>query len=110
MNWIELTSVSQLAELLHSFNGKPDSPFVIFKNSTRCGASRMAKAFFEKHFIASIPVYLVNVVENRPVSNEIVKLFNIEHESPQVLVIKNNNCIYNRSHSSIDPSEILTVF
>jgi bacillithiol system protein YtxJ len=109
MNWIELTSVTQLSELLHSFNNKPDTTFIIFKNSSRCGASRMAKTFFEKHFKASVPAYLVNVVENRPVSNEITKLFNIQHESPQVLVIKKNKCIYNRSHSSIDPSEILTV-
>ncbi len=33
-------------------------------------------------------------------------MFNIHHESPQVLVIKNGECIYDESHMGINMGDI----
>jgi len=45
------------------------------------------------------PVYLLDLLKYPDVSAKIRDLYNIRHESPQVLVIKNGKCIYTASHS-----------
>lgn len=106
MNWIEITE----AEAIKTFNEEslknPERGFVIFKHSTRCSTSRMALRLFESGWEHSVPAYLINVVENRPASNQVASQYRISHESPQILVIKNGACIYNASHSSIDPHDV----
>ncbi|MGC8020649.1 monothiol bacilliredoxin BrxC family protein [Salmonella enterica] len=39
-------------------------------------------------------------------SNEVAEMFSVHHESPQVLLIKNGECIYDESHQGITMSEI----
>lgn len=103
MNWIELTEAEQVKKISHDSKADPARTFVIFKHSTRCSTSRMALRFFENGWNETVPAYKINVVENRPASNEAVGLFQVGHESPQVLVIRNGACIYNASHAEIDP-------
>ncbi|HMT30152.1 MAG TPA: bacillithiol system redox-active protein YtxJ [Bacteroidia bacterium] len=107
MNWIELTETEQINAInLESINN-PDKSFVIFKHSTRCSTSRLALRMFEAQWTNSIPAYLINVVEHRQVSNKTAADYEILHESPQVLVIKNGECIYNASHSYIDAQSVI---
>lgn len=100
MNWENLIS-DHLPEA--------NFPIVIFKHSPRCSISNMAKARFERHWPTDLktPVYLVDVILQRPLSNAIASKFNIEHQSPQVLVIKNNKCIYTESHNGISAEEVI---
>ncbi|MDQ3050230.1 MAG: bacillithiol system redox-active protein YtxJ [Bacteroidota bacterium] len=107
MNWIEITDASTINELKLESEQHPDKVFVIFKHSTRCGTSRMAKNLFESEWTIPLPVHLVNIVESRMVSNSISSAFMVQHESPQVLVIKKGSSIYNNSHSYINAAEIL---
>jgi len=51
------------------------------------------------------PNYL-DLLTHRHVSNEIATLFNIEHESPQIILVKNGVCIYHASHSDIRVADI----
>jgi bacillithiol system protein YtxJ len=45
---------------------------------------------------------LIDVISNRARSDEIAQQFDVEHESPQVLVIDdNNNVIWSGSHRSV---------
>ena len=44
----------------------------------------------------------------RDLSGLIAEKFNIQHESPQLLVIKNGKCIYDASHMSISVKSIRT--
>jgi len=106
MNWIQLTDVEAIKKFNEESKQNPDRSFVIFKHSTRCSTSRMALKMFESGWENSIPAYFVNVVENRPASNQVANQYRVEHESPQILVIKNGQCIYDASHSSIDPHEV----
>lgn len=106
MNWIEITDAGIIGDIKLESEQHPDKLFVIFKHSTRCATSRMAKNLFESEWNIPYPVHLVNVVESRMVSNSISSAFMVQHESPQVLVIKKGKSIYDNSHSYINATEI----
>lgn len=104
MNWIELTEQSQIDLIKEKSKEKPQ---VIFKHSTRCSISSVAKSRLERS--ASFPdadFYFLDLIQYRSVSDKVSELFSVYHESPQVLVIRNGECIYDESHSSISMDEI----
>lgn len=104
MNWIPLCSVEELEQLIRKSEQQPQ---VIFKHSTRCSISSVAKSRLEKaEAPAEIPFYYLDLISYRPLSNSIAERFGIEHESPQVLVIKNGQCVYDESHMGIDMEDI----
>lgn len=106
MNWIPLVSEDQLKGLIEQSKQKPQ---VIFKHSTRCSISNVAKSRLEKSNIpAHIDFYYLDLLSHRTISNTIAREFEVAHESPQVLVIKNGSCVYHESHMGIDMSEILS--
>ncbi|MCI9845066.1 bacillithiol system redox-active protein YtxJ [Flavobacterium pectinovorum] len=101
INWTELTDLLQLQEIEAISNEKP---VVIFKHSTRCSISRMALKQFERKFDLNDTVepYFLDLIAHRDVSNEIARRFNVYHESPQLILIKNGKAVYDVSHSDID--------
>jgi bacillithiol system protein YtxJ len=104
MKWIELTEESQLNEIKAQSN---EIPQVIFKHSTRCSISAMAKSRLERATaFPDINYYLLDLIQHRNISQKIAEDFNIHHESPQILLIKNGDCIYDESHSGINMDEI----
>lgn len=109
MNWKEITSPEEIKSIALDSTTNPGSVYVIFKHSTRCSTSRMALRMFESDWNHPAATYLINVVENRASSNEATSLFGIVHESPQVLVIKNGECVYNASHSQIDAESVMHI-
>jgi bacillithiol system protein YtxJ len=79
-------------------------PVVLFKHSTRCSISRMALKQFDTEFNypnEKIVWYLLDLLNHRDLSNEIAHRYNITHQSPQILVIKNRKAVFNASHDSI---------
>ena len=105
INWIALTDLEQLTELLE---GSYEKPAVIFKHSTRCSVSRMALKQFENEFDleARVSAYFLDLIAHRDVSNEIASRFGVVHQSPQLLLIKEGKAVYNVSHSAIDAAEL----
>lgn len=105
IEWILLTDLGQLDEISSISYEKP---VVIFKHSTRCSISRMALKQFEKNFDLSdkITPYFLDLLEHREISNEIASRFNVVHQSPQLLLIKEGKSVYNVSHSDIDAGEL----
>lgn len=101
IKWIDLTSHSQIDEMV---SGSTRQPQLIFKHSTRCAISRMALKDFERHFKLDdqIGCYFLDLLSHRELSNEIASRFGVVHQSPQLLVIKNGKCIYDVSHGAID--------
>lgn len=84
-------------------------PVVIFKHSTRCSISRFALKQFDAAFNYSedkIDWYLLDLLNHRDISNEIAHRYEVTHQSPQILVIKNGKAIYHDSHDGIDVSDI----
>ena len=104
MNWITLTNEAQLEELV---NRSYSAPQVIFKHSTRCSISNVAKNRLEKaQTPGDIDFYYLDLLNYRPVSNAIAETFAVDHESPQLLLIKDGKCVYNESHMGIDMEEL----
>ncbi len=104
MNWIQLTDELQLDEIVLKSNSKPQ---VIFKHSTRCSISSMAKSRLERSEAPEqADFYYLDLIAHRNISNKIAQNFNVYHESPQVLVMRNGECVYDESHGSIDMEEI----
>jgi bacillithiol system protein YtxJ len=105
MNWIALTSEHQLEQILEKSKEKPQ---VIFKHSIRCGISSMAKSRLERSQPpGSIDFYFLDLINYRSISNKLSEIFKVVHESPQVLLIKNGQCVYEESHSGIRMEEIV---
>jgi bacillithiol system protein YtxJ len=104
-NWIPLTNLGQLNEIITESETKP---VVIFKHSTRCSVSRMALRYFENEFDYSEKVtsYFLDLLEYRDISNDIASRFEVEHQSPQLLLISNGKCIYDASHSYIEAESL----
>ncbi len=104
MNWIELKDADQLIEILELSKTKAQ---VIFKHSTRCSISSMAKSRLERVSPPnSIDFYYLDLIKHRSLSNKIAEDFSVDHESPQILLIKNSTCVYDESHSGIQMDEI----
>ncbi len=100
--WIVLNSLDQLSEIEAKSITKTQ---VIFKHSTRCGISRMVLSQFESEFEVSensLDLYYLDLLNHRDISNAIAERFNVIHESPQLLIIKNGTAVANASHGSIN--------
>jgi bacillithiol system protein YtxJ len=105
MNWIELTSEEELTALIEN---SYHAPQVIFKHSTRCNISSVVLRRLEKeNEIAAIGFYYLDLIRYRSLSNKIAGQFQVHHESPQVLLIKNGECTYAESHMAIQMDDIL---
>lgn len=101
LNWLPLTSIAQIEEI--SAESKSEAVF-IFKHSTRCGISKMVIKQFERLFTEAYKntkVYYLDLLNHRDISNELASIFEVVHQSPQVLVIKNGTCVFNTSHEDI---------
>src|SRR5262245_43642440 len=105
MNWIELTEENQLATINEQ---SKNQPVVIFKHSTRCSISSMAKNRLERSAQPeNILFYHLDLIKYRDISNKIAKNYVVHHESPQILIIRNGECFYEESHNGIDMNDIV---
>ena len=104
--WIELTSSEQLKQAIES---SVENAVILFKHSTRCSISSMAKSRFESNWntdLSKVSIYYLDLIAHRNISNEIAELTGIEHQSPQAIVLKNKEVIYDASHSEISAKAI----
>lgn len=106
MRWLQ--SDSEIEQIV-----KNDKQLIaIFKHSTRCPISARAwnqMQLIENKWKTTVIFVGVDVIDKRSISQKIATIFNIRHESPQVLVVRNGNCIYDRSHFQITESEFSTI-
>jgi bacillithiol system protein YtxJ len=106
MNWISLESAEQLSGIKQH-----QGYSIIYKHSTRCSISLMAKRRIEMDAAdlpENLPVYFLDLIKHRDISNQIAQIFHVHHESPQLLLIKDGECILDQSHSHISVEEALT--
>lgn len=98
----ELTSVREFA---YAGAASQKAPVIIFKHSTECEISgaayrRMAE-WLKAKGDAAPKVFLVKVIEQRPVSQEIATRTGIKHESPQAIVLNRSLPAWSASHEAI---------
>lgn len=103
MQWIPLNTLEQLNEIDRISH---QGPVFIFKHSTRCMISgvvlsrleRACRSFEERSF------FHLDLLRFRKISDAIESRYGIDHASPQLLVIRNGQCVHSATHLSIDHS------
>lgn len=106
INWERLESLDQLNVIKEE---SKTQPILIFKHSTRCSISSMALSRLEREWnseLDQLKAYYLDLITFRQISNTIENAFGVYHESPQVLIIKNGECIYDASHMSISVNNL----
>lgn len=101
--WQELKSIDQLDQIAEASKTKTQA---IFKHSTRCGISRMVISNFEDSFDLSenqVDLFYLDLLNHRDISSEIAAKFQVFHESPQFIIIRNGVAVHHASHSTITP-------
>lgn len=104
MNWQALNNSGQLEKIKSSSHNPSLLGILIFKHSTSCDVSAMVLDRLERGWSYSrsqLPVYFLDLLSYRNLSNEITSVFGVRHESPQVLLIKDGICIHHDSHMVI---------
>lgn len=106
IRWIPLTQNKQIQNIIESSYQKPS---IIFKHSTRCSISAVAKYRLESTWNfdeTELDVYFLDLLRYRAVSNEVSEKFDVYHESPQMLLIQQGQCTCDASHLDISVDEI----
>ena len=101
VSWISLNSLEQIKTIKEQ--SKSETIFV-FKHSTRCGISSIVIKRFENLFDSSmnnIKVYYLDLLNFRAISDEVGYSFQVQHQSPQLLIIRNEVAVLNVSHYDI---------
>ena len=105
--WIDLNSMEPLDGIEKASENKT---IAILKHSTRCGISRMVLRMFESDYDIDenepIDLYFLDLIAYRDISNEIAERFNVRHESPQLIVIKNREVVHHSSHQAISANKL----
>ncbi len=99
--WKRLTSIDQLNTIVENSKKKP---IAIFKHSTSCGISGMVYRGLESQYDIpeeALDIYYLDLKAYREVSNEVAARFQVWHESPQMILIKNGQTVYHDSHGAI---------
>ena len=107
MVWIQLQSAEQLNNIKQQ-----QGYSLIFKHSTRCSISMMAKKRVDMDLDdlpETVKPYFLDLIAHRDISSQIAELFQVHHESPQLLLIKDGECILDQSHGDISIEETLEV-
>jgi bacillithiol system protein YtxJ len=104
MIWKNLEQLTALEEIdKASFT----HPILIFKHSTRCSISDVAKARLDREDnLNGVDFYYLDLIKHRDISNALAEKYNVHHESPQILLIHKGECIYDESHIAITMAEI----
>ena len=106
INWIPFNSLEQIKTIKELSKSET---ILIFKHSTCCGISSMVIKRFEKLFNESMKntkVYYLDLLNFRDISDEVGNSFQVIHQSPQLLVIRNESSVLNVSHYDITTVDI----
>lgn len=103
--WQNLTSTQEVDKIIQD---SQDKPVLIFKHSTTCGISHGAKSRLDSKWDLdeSITPFYLDLLTYRSVSNYIAEKLGVNHQSPQVILIKNGEVIYHTSHHDIESIKI----
>lgn len=108
MGWTELQTDSQFEQIHQESKTKS---ILIFKHSTRCSISKMALDRLERKWnpeeTSHIKPYFLDLLSFRETSTSVARHFDVEHESPQVIIIENGQSVNDWSHFDIDYDKIL---
>ena len=104
--WKHLETSDELRDLVDQSHGKPA---VIYKHSSRCGTSFFVRKRLEMDWSfkdGEIDIYFLDLIKHRELSDEVSRTFGVRHESPQILVIRDGEAVFDTSHGGVSVSAI----
>lgn len=107
INWQILQQLDQLEQVDNLSNNQS---VLLFKHSTRCSISSIAKQRLEKDWNLdekNIIPFILDLISFRSISDEITTRYHVYHESPQILLISKSKCVLDLSHLDITYANIL---
>lgn len=107
-NWNPVSGKENLNSILKKSEDKPQ---VIYKHSNRCSISYLSKEDLEENMDVlsnHVDLHFVDVIEQRDLSNDVAENFNVRHESPQVILLKDGHVLWNGSHWDVKGENILS--
>lgn len=105
--WNRLNDKNEVKEVMAASEEKPQ---LVYKHSHRCSICLLAKEQIEEvadTIDEHADMHFVNVVRSRPVSNALTEQTGVRHESPQVLLINDDEVVWHASHHSIKGEAVL---
>lgn len=111
MSSIQWKTLETLEHLDEAISRSHEVPVALFKHSTRCSVSFMAKKTLELTWdfnADEIEVYFLDLIRFRAISNEIAQRLGIHHESPQLILLQDGQAVYNASHNDISVDALQT--
>lgn len=106
LEWLNLGSVEDLdAAIAHSF----EQTVLLFKHSTRCSISSSALDRLTRKWNGEevfVRTFYLDLLNHRDISSTIASKLNIEHQSPQMILVKDGVAIFNSSHMNIDFEDV----
>ncbi|ODS90081.1 bacillithiol system redox-active protein YtxJ [Chryseobacterium lacus] len=99
--WKLISSETDVEEALADSYG---NKVVIFKHSTRCHISKRVLKNFEKQVKKSDKeaiYYFLDLLSYRSISDAIAERLEVQHQSPQMIVVENGIAVRNASHQNI---------
>lgn len=107
IEWVHLETLSDLED---SDRISYNCDVMIFKHSTTCPISHIAKRRIEDNWsseLNNIKSFYLDLKAHRDISGMIAEKYQVHHESPQVLIVRKGECIYDASHLDITTGEII---
>ena len=106
MNWIEIETRDHIDQII---TNSKETPVLIFKHSRSCSISGAALNRLERNWNQqelNIPTYFLDLLSYRDLSNEIASQFEVQHESPQAILVSQGKAVSHWSHFDISYKEI----
>ena len=122
MNFIKANSLSEIIE------ESQKNPIIIFKYSSECnGSTRLAQELAKLSSLDSVAqsnnvrfreksidekklnslIYKVVVQTQPALSQNIAEFFDVQHQSPQILIVNNGKLTYTAHHNSIQIEDFI---
>jgi bacillithiol system protein YtxJ len=106
MNWSYISSRKDFKGLLERSENQPQ---VIYKHSSRCSISYLSKQDLEENMDTLtniVDMHLLDVIEERDLSQYIAETLDVRHESPQVILIERGRVLWSGSHWEVKGDNI----
>lgn len=107
VKWKEITTVEEWEQVLHR---SKEHPVLVIKHSTRCSVSAEAWEEYQRFVSTVAPedgeYIMVKVIESRKVSDQIARDLNLQHKSPQAILVQGGKEVWNTSHWHIKQSSL----
>lgn len=105
----KLEDLRSVTDLDRAIGESSERPVLLFKHSLTCGVSTRALGELQSYLNKADPrisCKLITVQSARAVSDEAASRLQIEHQSPQAILVRNGRELWNASHYDITASAL----